>query len=143
MAVQRFLLWPFINFDIFKVVFATQDWVDCMFCFLDSHWGKAQVLAWLCPPPGKVLSHPCPAAEEATVHHDSENNSRSHLVGGQRKKSVQYQEVTLSKRLKISLYDSVFLSSFAQLCSLPSFLKLAFSAFIVLTSLKALPAWRV
>ena len=28
-------------------------------------------------------------------------------------------EVTLSKRLKISLYDSVFLRSFAQPCCLP------------------------
>ena len=51
---------------------------------------------------------------------------------------------TLSKRLNISLYDSVFLRILAQFFSLPSFLFLAFSEFSVFTSLKAfnpLPAW--
>ena len=51
---------------------------------------------------------------------------------------------TLSKRLNISLYDSVFLRILAQFFSLPSFLFLDFSEFSVFTNLKAfnpLPAW--
>ena len=51
---------------------------------------------------------------------------------------------TLSKRLNISLYDSVFLRILAQFFSLPSFLFFDFSEFSVFTSLKAfnpLPAW--
>ena len=94
---------------------------------LNSHWGKGQVLSWRSPPPGMVSFHPCPDKRP---------------IGLSPEEEVILS--TLSKRLNISLYDSVFLRILAQFFSLPSFLFLAFSEFSVFTSLKAfnpLPAW--